>query len=151
MPKTIETVVYTFDELDEKAKEKAREWWRRLGLESDWYESTYEDAKTIGLEIDGFDCDRHKIEGHLTCTVGKCVSKIIANHGKDCDTYKLARDFYWHRHHKNAHPSDDFEHDLLECYLSMLRAEAEYMMSDECVDENIRCNEYDFTKDGKRF
>lgn len=151
MPKTIETVVYEFDELDEKAKEKAREWWRGFRLESDWYDCTYEDAKTIGLEIDGFDCDRSTIKGKLRVSASESASLIIANHGPQCDTYKLARDFYWHRHHKNSGPTKDFEHDLLECYLSMLRAEAEYMMSDECVDENIRCNEYDFTKDGKRF
>ncbi len=32
-----------------------------------------------------------------------------------------------------------------------LEKEYEYQNSDECVDENILCNSYTFTEDGKRF
>lgn len=38
--KTIETVVYEFDELNDKAKEKAREWWREGAFDYPWYDYT---------------------------------------------------------------------------------------------------------------
>jgi hypothetical protein len=40
--------VFHFDELDEDAKEKAREWWRDGGLDYEWWDSVVEDAKEIG-------------------------------------------------------------------------------------------------------
>ncbi len=51
----VTTKVYTYNELNDAAKAKAREWWRDGGLDYDWWDSTYEDAVTIaalfGLEI----------------------------------------------------------------------------------------------------
>ena len=46
--KTITYSLYTFDELDDDAKEKAREWYRPGALDYDWWDSVYEDATTIG-------------------------------------------------------------------------------------------------------
>jgi hypothetical protein len=55
MPTTIETTVYTFAELTDAAKERARDWFRQ-GMESDWYEFVYECADEVagmlGIEID---------------------------------------------------------------------------------------------------
>lgn len=50
--------VYTFDELDESAKDRARQWYRSEdgGLHDDWWEHTYEDASTIA-ELMGIDID----------------------------------------------------------------------------------------------
>lgn len=44
----IETKVYTFDELNDKGKEKAREWFREADDFSFYAENVIEDAKTIG-------------------------------------------------------------------------------------------------------
>jgi hypothetical protein len=56
MSRVIEKTVYTYDELSDRAKEKAREWWREDGLSYDWWDSTYEmlddAAKLLGIEID---------------------------------------------------------------------------------------------------
>lgn len=55
--RTIETTLYTFDELDDSAKDRAREWYRR-GMDDDsyWHEFVYDDANTIaeiiGIQID---------------------------------------------------------------------------------------------------
>jgi len=46
--------IYTFDELSDDAKEKAREWWRSGGLDYDWYAHIFSDFVTI-FEILGFD------------------------------------------------------------------------------------------------
>ena len=46
--------IYTFDELSDDAKEKARDWWRNGGLDYEWYESVCSDFMTI-CGILGFD------------------------------------------------------------------------------------------------
>lgn len=55
--KTIETTVYTFDELSDKAKEKAREWYRELLDEQDYATHVIDDAacevaKCLGVTFD---------------------------------------------------------------------------------------------------
>ena len=47
MPRIVETVVYTIEELPDEAKEKARAWYRRHGLHDEWYDFVYEDFQTI--------------------------------------------------------------------------------------------------------
>lgn len=53
---TIETHVYTLAELPAAAKEKARDWYRAGGMDYDWWEFTYETAKTagacLGIEVE---------------------------------------------------------------------------------------------------
>ena len=41
-------IVYKYDELTDKAKEKARTWWRQGGLDYEWWDSSFEDFTTIG-------------------------------------------------------------------------------------------------------
>lgn len=48
MPTVIETTVYTFDELSDSAKDKARNWFRGVALDYDWWDSCYEDAQRMG-------------------------------------------------------------------------------------------------------
>src|SRR5688572_21955863 len=91
MPRRKYTTVYKFDELSDKAKDKARDWWRQGGLDYEWWEFIYDDAKRIGLEITGFDLDRHKhATGHLCLYLQESIKAILKEHGKDCATYKLA-------------------------------------------------------------
>lgn len=45
----VTTNVYKFEELDDRAKEKARDWYRQNALDYDWWDSVYEDAKQIGI------------------------------------------------------------------------------------------------------
>ena len=47
MPRTIETTVYTIDELSGAAKENARIWYRDQGLHDEWHDFVYEDFETI--------------------------------------------------------------------------------------------------------
>jgi hypothetical protein len=48
MARTEEITICTFDDLSDAAKEKAREWYREASSDDQWWDSTYEDAKTIG-------------------------------------------------------------------------------------------------------
>jgi hypothetical protein len=56
MPKTVEVTLYTFEELSDKAKEKAREWWREceaqdFGGFGELYEPAETAAKLLGIEF----------------------------------------------------------------------------------------------------
>lgn len=170
--KTIETKVYQYDELNDKAKERARDWWREGGLDYDWWDSTYEDAEGIGLRITGFDLGRSRdIEGKFEKSAEKVASLILAEHGKDCETFKTATAFLAERatlvtKHADPDSCSDLTHEgdeaieeceagflksLLEDYWKILDREMEYILSDEQVAETIVANEYEFTEDGKRF
>lgn len=54
-----ETEVFTFDELSDSAKQKARDWWRATGLDYEWWGGVYEWADTAG-KIIGIDFDYRK-------------------------------------------------------------------------------------------
>ena len=54
--KTVETNVFTFDELTDRAKEKARAWYREGALDYEWYDCLFDDVKHVaglmGIDID---------------------------------------------------------------------------------------------------
>lgn len=55
-------VAYTFDELDDKAKDKARLWYCSAGLDHDWWDGVYEMATTAGKCL-GIDVKAIEFEG----------------------------------------------------------------------------------------
>jgi hypothetical protein len=162
----ITTKVYTFDELSDSAKEKARDWYRALSLDNEYaWENVEEDAKAIGLKITSLDVRRNN-EGNFSIGALDTCELIEKNHGEKTETYQtmlryrdnLKKEFAA-TEMENAtlkdedayeNSSHEFLHDLLEDYRIMLNKEIEYQYSNEYVDENIRANEYEFTIDGKR-
>lgn len=161
--------LYTFDELSEEAKEKARNWWREASYGDDHaQEITLEDAKNIGLKI--ITLDQHRAnKGEFYGDAVDCAKAIIANHGEMCDTYKTAKSFLLSIDSLNVeYPEDadgdrpseyaeeweslerEFLHSLLCDYWRMLDKEVDYYLSDENVDESIRINAYTFRENGKR-
>src|SRR5690349_7069500 len=56
MPQIVETQVFTFDELSDDAKDKAREWYREASCHDEWWDAVYDDAtqcgKILGIRID---------------------------------------------------------------------------------------------------
>jgi hypothetical protein len=71
MSRIKETTVYKYSELSEDAKEKAREWWSEIGLDYDWFDSVFEDAKAIGAII-GIDIDKIYFSGFWSQGDGAC-------------------------------------------------------------------------------
>lgn len=57
MPALKQYLTYTFDELSDTAKEKAREWYRNGQLDYDWWDFVYDGADKIASII-GIDIDR---------------------------------------------------------------------------------------------
>lgn len=54
---TIETTLYQYDELPtDEARERARDWYTSGGLDCDWWDCVYDDAKEIGAAL-GFTID----------------------------------------------------------------------------------------------
>ena len=55
MPEVIETLVYTLDELDERAKARARDWYRQTLPCDDWHDVIFEDfervCEILGVEL----------------------------------------------------------------------------------------------------
>lgn len=55
MPEVIETTVYTLEELDERGKERARDWYRQASAHDDWHEFVFEDFERVcailGVEL----------------------------------------------------------------------------------------------------
>lgn len=150
--KTHTVTSYLFGELSDSAKENARDWYRCGALDWDWWDSVYEDASRVFLTITGFDLGgAQKCDGMLSKGVHDTVKAIIAEHGKHCDTYKLAQEYYRRKHIGNPMDEEEFTQQLLEEYRVVLEKEYEYLLSDECVDESIEANEYEFTEDGFRF
>ncbi len=155
--KTIETKVYTFDELSDKAKDTARDWAREHVYDYDWWDSIYMDAETIGLKLKSFDLDRSRhATGSLMIDARDCADRIMKEHGNMTETYKTAALFL--KDIKRTRDDctleevcEEFLKELLEDYSLMLQHESEYMVSDEHIDDMIQANEYTFTKEGKRF
>lgn len=158
------TKVYTFDELSDRAKERAREWYREGALDYEWWEFVCEDSKEIGFEIEEFDLYRRTITGKLVGDAVYTAKAILENHGEECGTYSVAKrlladavglhmihgkDYEYHESFEEL--IEGFRTALEREYLSMLDKEHEWLMSDECVDETIQANEYTFTEEGRRF
>jgi hypothetical protein len=171
MSRTITKTIYQFDELSDQAKEKARDWWRGLLCYDEWWQSVYEDAEQVHIEITSFDLDHHEIAGRFTIEPHLVADEIQNNHGEECETYKTAGAYLqdrdklvdeWPRdddgEFENEGDLDDrldeldaeFLQSILEDYRIMLRKELEYQESAENVDEAIRANEYEFYEDGSR-
>lgn len=71
MPSTASVTVYQFDELDDRAKEKAREWYREGAFDYNWWDFTYEDAKHVLAEC-GFTIDQVFFSGFWSQGDGAC-------------------------------------------------------------------------------
>lgn len=73
MPRTICQIVYKFNELSDKAKERAREWYRQGNLDYDWWSAVYDDAKEC-LAHAGFSIDDILFTGFHSQGDGACFN-----------------------------------------------------------------------------
>lgn len=154
--KTVTTELFYFNELSDKAQERAREWFRNGLSRTDWYQSIYDDAKTVGLTITAFELDRCRhVTGKLTCAVRESVNAIIDGHGKDTVTYKMVRGY------KNIvgrermddvqdHLADGYRDVLCEAYAIILQDKYDYITSDAHVEAELTLNKYEFLENGQR-
>ena len=170
---------YTFDELSEDAKEKARAWYREVALDYEWYDSVCDDAKTIadlfGLRITDihFELDRAahvSFAGVYEYAKGG-AAKVREYAPKDSELHAivdrlqmLQRRAQWQasasiretRTGINVYTYDADEDELTDIFRSFaewirggLETEYDYLMSNESVDEMILVNGYEFDENGR--
>jgi hypothetical protein len=206
MPQLKTVTVYSFDELSDRAKETAMNWWRS----SDDFDAEFiiddveQVAAILGIEFkyesvplmgggnrrkpciywSGFysQGDGASFEGWYSYKKGSC--KAMRKYApQDSELHRIAdqlaswqkMNFYrlqakvQHRgnyYHSGCMSIDvhNFEHEyaavpeegvadelraFADWIYQQLQTEYEYQNSDEIIAENIRCNEYRFTKEGK--
>src|ERR1700722_801239 len=200
----IVTNVYTFDELDDAAKERARVWYRAnitgddvefytersidefvtlacaLGFTTD-AKSVRWDTNPIGASFDGSWCASRL---NRKMNLDACMD-ILKDRPLDVDTQKvingflsfaalypdsagqalhvrrgvgLLTEFDIGGDDNGEHPDakavanrfEELTGDLAHILAIAVDAELTYASSDEVIDENIRCNEYEFDETGVR-
>lgn len=168
--KTIKINLYSFNELNEQAKQKALNEHADINVSFDWWSFTFEDAANIGLKITSFDLDRNRhAEGVFNLSASEVAANIIRDHGQECETYKTAVKFLEEHepvfceyldengpNYESAEYEDklmeiegEFIKSLLEDYSIMLQKECEYLQSDEAIIETFEANDYTFEDSGK--
>jgi hypothetical protein len=195
--KTID--LYQFDELNDKAKEKARSWYRETSADDTfWSEHILEDEAPALLKRLGYCDPKIQYRGFWSQGDGACFSgtwyssnckyaEVIKDYAHDKEVARIADAFgtllfahpgmsasLTHRGHyphemsisfdvefdaEDHDSSDDAQaeeefielsRDLMRWIYKTLEEAYEGANADEQVDENIRCNEYEFTIDGDR-
>ncbi|HBG49466.1 MAG TPA: hypothetical protein DDW90_08205 [Cyanobacteria bacterium UBA9971] len=170
--RTITVRIYTFDELNDKSKEKAIGNLSDINISHEWWDYTFEDAENIGLKISAFDIGRGSyVKGKFIYSAAEVAANILRDHGEKCDTYRTAEDFlttwqpvfndYMDEEHENyeSRESEDklqeieeeFLRSLCEDYRIMLQKNYEYLTSGEAIIETIQANEYEFTENGELY
>lgn len=176
--RTIETTLYQFDELDDTAKEKAREWFRDSERADDTDQWNWQEAsKSRKAFLDEFNaeyyqrycgsgCVRIDQDAHWHGSIGdlsyvrlwkylntnhaECISKIghCQFTGVCWDEFLLDGIAAFIRKPYRI----DFESLLYSCCEDLriaVEKEFEYQNSDEAIDDSIRVNEYEFTSQGE--
>jgi hypothetical protein len=151
--RTITTTLYLFDELPtEKAKEKARDWWRNLEAQDPAWRDEHNDSVEAALKFIDEHCADYATDEEAVAAVLKAAEELKKNTDgcpwtgycgdataieeiiKACDGARSVRNVRGR------------------FVLAMEREwdkEFSYSMEAEHVDDNMRANEYEFTEDGK--
>jgi hypothetical protein len=160
--KTTSINIYTFDELNDNAKEVARDWYRE-NIDYTFLSEYMHDEASILLSEVGITTDEYEVFCSLAyCQGDGAMVELTGKWGK----YEVVVKHNGHYYHERSTSitltdKDGEEVDCTEfeeeVYIPMCKklAKAGYAYiksenSDETVDENIRANEYDFLESGKR-
>lgn len=164
--KTISINIYQFNELEQEAKQKAIQHFSDINVMHNWWDHLYEDAETIGLKITESDWTyRAHAKGSIIGTHEETARLIMENHGKECNTYKLADCFLSRftalsdlavKEERDLEEEindrkDEFLNNLLDEYARIIQRQSEELTSEQAIIEAIEANEYYFTEDGEYF
>ena len=165
--------IYTYEELSDEAKAKARDWYRKND-DNEYSEFVIDDAKEVAALM-GWEIDKVYYSGFWSQGDGACFEGIM-RYNKGCAKLVKAytneasvkhRGHYQHemctefdcgdtRHNygwlQNPEAEDDIKEiarDFMRWIYKRLEAEYEYSVSDEVVAETIIANGYEFTEDGE--
>ena len=154
--RTIETTIYTFDELSDKAKERAIEK-QRYYMEYPWTKDCIDSLETFcyefGVKVIGYtlsDCYRASID------TDSMPSHFRGIKLKDFDREAMPTGFCFdcdlrHIFHDEFKRTGDAYHAFetaIEAFLSAVKRDIAWHYSDEAIIEHFEMNEYEFTEDG---
>ena len=172
--RTIETNLYKFEELNEDAQKKCLNLMYDINVNYEWWDFIYYEAKELGFKINSFDIGRgSNINITLNDSMFDIMKKIEDNHGEECDTFIMAKEYnekrdslvYTYSDRKNTEVvhddfidvfdeeeenlNDEYRSILEEEYLSILINEYDFLTSDKAIIESIKANEYEFNESGE--
>jgi hypothetical protein len=150
--------VYTFNELSDDAKKVARDWWLRdydYTCHGEVIKSIEAFCKPFGVrlvywEIDGYSPFRFKLQ---------FPDELATVSPNDVDPEKMPTGYYMDytlshafldalNHRKNT---EDAIRAAVHAAMRDWQADIQYQMSDECVDDLLEANGYEFTESGDLF
>jgi hypothetical protein len=152
----VEIKIYSFEELDDDAKERAREWWRN-GLDYPWFSESIDSirvfAKHFGVSLMDWEIGggRNYIKTDATNDNFRGVRLADINPDFMPTGYCLDADL-WETFYDEFKKTGDAKYafeQALEAALCAIQRDIEYQYSNEAVDESLRFNEYQFTDDGR--
>ena len=154
----VELEIYTFDELEDEAKEKARDWWRN-GSDYPWFRDCIKSieafADSFGVRVKdwsiGGGSGRDYIKTDATNANFRGV-KLASINPEHMPTGYCLDASLWGEFHKLFKRTGDAKYSFeqaLEQAISDINADIEYQNSDECVDDLLMVNDYKFTKEGR--
>jgi hypothetical protein len=156
--KIIRVGIYSFEELEDEAKERAREWYRN-GLEYPWFSESIDSirafAKHFGVSLMDWEIGggRNYIKTDATNANFRGVRLDSINRDHMPTGYCLDADL-WEAFYDEFKKTGDAKHafeQALEAALCAVQRDIEYQYSNEAVDESLRFNEYEFNSDGSIF
>lgn len=99
-----ERTVYSFCELDDQAKERAREWYRQGALDYQWWDGVYDDFKRVaplvGVTVDGMYFTGFWSQGDGACFEGTysyargSVQAVREHCPEDSEVIRIARELF---------------------------------------------------------
>lgn len=150
--------IYTFDELSDAAKEKARDWYKD-GMEYFWMDESLESIKAFcdgyGVTIKDYsigpferswmttDAENANFRGVKLRDVPR--DDMPTGYFLDCALWQTFHDEF-----KRTGDALRAFNEAIDAAVAEIVADMEYQYTDESVDENILINEYEFLKNGER-
>jgi hypothetical protein len=149
---------FRFQDLEDEAKERAREWYRN-GLDYPWFSESIDSirafAKHFGVSLMDWEIGggRNYIKTDATNANFRGVRLDSINRDHMPTGYCLDADL-WEAFYDEFKKTGDAKHafeQALEAALCAVQRDIEYQYSNEAVDESLRFNEYEFNSNGSIF
>jgi len=154
--RTVETTIYTFDELSDEAKERAISQHRQC-FEYPWFSECLESLKTFcsefGVEVTDYtlsDCYRASISTDATSKHFRGVKLSGFDREAMPTGFCFDCDLRYTFHDEFKRTGDAFYafNDALQAFLISVRKDIEWNYSDEAITELLEINDYEFTEEG---
>jgi hypothetical protein len=154
--RTEQVTIYTFDELNDAAKDKAREWYRK-NLDYPWLTESMNSVKyfcdEFGVSIKNYsigafshsyietDVENSNFRGLKLKNVKR--NNMPTGYYLDCDL----RETFYNEFKRTGNALYAFN-EAIDAAVRSIVSDAEYQYTDESIDEMLTINEYEFTENG---